>query len=68
MNLHQELVSLTDIAVMYRVTRRYARDFLVKKPGFPKPAEGSTRKNPVWLEASLREYMSGKSRTDLAKG
>lgn len=68
MSLHTELVSLSDIAEMYRVTRRYARDFLVKKPGFPPPANGSTRKNPVWLESSLRQYMRGECRTDLAQG
>jgi hypothetical protein len=60
------LLSLDDVASMYRVTRRYARDYLVKTPGFPAPVAGSTRKNPLWLEDKLKEYMLETSRTELA--
>ena len=61
-----ELLSLDEVASMYRVTRRYARDYLVKTPGFPAPVQGSSRKNPLWLEEQLRQYMLEKSRTNLA--
>lgn len=67
MRLHQELLTIDDIAGMYRVSRRYARDFLVKKQGFPAPTNGSTRKNPLWLEGQLRDYMTGECRTNLAQ-
>ena len=61
-----KLLSLDEVASMYRVTRRYARDSLVKTPGFPAPVPGSTRKNPLWLEEQLKQYMLDKSRTELA--
>lgn len=67
MSLCKEILSLDDIASMYRVSRRYARDFLTKQPGFPPQAAGSTKKNPVWLEDALRSYMRGESRTNLAQ-
>lgn len=53
-----ELLDLDDIAKLYRVSRRYARDFLVKKPGFPKPAPGSSTKIPLWHAEKIRAYIS----------
>lgn len=35
----EELLDLSDIANLYRVSRRYARDVLVKSPGFPMPGD-----------------------------
>jgi hypothetical protein len=58
------LLSLDDIAAMYRVSRRYARDFLTKKPEFPKPAPGSTKKKPLWTEDAIRSFLSPESRTN----
>lgn len=57
------LLSLDDIAAMYRVSRRYARDCLTKKPEFPKPAPGTTKKKPLWTEDAIRAFLSPKSRT-----
>lgn len=53
----EELLTLSEIAKLYRVTYRYARDCLVKKPGFPRPAPGSTRKNPLWHRDVIRDYL-----------
>lgn len=54
-----DLLTLEDVASVYRVTYRYARDVLVKKPDFPKPIPGSTRKNPLWLRDTLERYIRG---------
>lgn len=55
-----KLYTIDDIAKLYRVSRRHARDVLVKQPGFPKPVPGSSSKIPLWLEARLEDYLSGK--------
>jgi hypothetical protein len=57
------LLSIDEIAAMYRVSRRYARDHLVKKPEFPKPAPGTTKKKPLWTEDAIRAFISPESRT-----
>lgn len=56
-----QLLDLDDIAKLYRVSRRHARDVLVKQPGFPKPAPGSSPKIPLWLEDEIRAYVRRKS-------
>ena len=66
-SLKQEIITIDDIAKMYMVSRRYARDVLTKKPGFPPPANGSTKMKPIWLEEHLRQYMVGESRTNPAQ-
>lgn len=51
------LLTVDDIAAIYQVNRRYARDFTVKLPGFPDPAPGSTEKKPRWLESDVRSFI-----------
>lgn len=53
----EELLTLDDIATMYRISRTHARDTLTKKPGFPPRVPGSTRARPLWLRESIMEYM-----------
>lgn len=53
-----ELLDLDDIAKLYRVTRRHARDVLVKQPGFPKPAPGTSSKIPLWHADKIRAYIA----------
>jgi predicted DNA-binding transcriptional regulator AlpA len=57
------LLDIDEIAKLYRVSRRYARDILVKNPEFPQPVRGSVKKKPLWTEESIREFLSPKSRT-----
>lgn len=51
-----DLLTLDDIAAMWRCSRRHARDVVVKGAGFPDPAPGSTVKNPVWLTVEVRAF------------
>lgn len=54
-----ELLTLEDIAARWKVDRDYARRYLVKRPEFPEPAPGSTRKNPRWLARDIDEFLTG---------
>lgn len=53
-----ELLDLDDIAKLYRVSRRHARDVLVKQPGFPNPAPGTSSKIPLWHADKIRAYIA----------
>jgi hypothetical protein len=54
-----EMMSLDDIAEMWKVSRDYARDVLVKMDGFPSPAPGSTRKFQRWRRMDVVAFASG---------
>jgi hypothetical protein len=54
-----QFLTLDDIAALYRVTRRYARDFITKNPRFPRPIPSSTRKTPLWLRETIEAYVRG---------
>lgn len=56
-----ELLDLDDIAKLYRVSRRHARDVLVKQPGFPKQAPGTSSKIPLWHADKIRAYIAEES-------
>ncbi len=51
-----DLLTLDDIAAMWRCSRRHARDVVVKGSGFPETAPGSTLKNPVWLTVEVKAF------------
>ena len=51
--MNEELLDLSDIANLYRVSRRYARDVLVKSPGFPMPVLAISQKTRRWSVAEL---------------
>lgn len=51
-----DLMNLDDIAEMYKCSRNYARDTLVRQPGFPDPAHGSTAKHRVWVRREVRAF------------
>jgi len=55
-----DLLTLDDIASMWKCSRRHARDVLVKLAEFPPQAPGSTVKNPVWLRSEIRAYANRK--------
>lgn len=54
-----ELLDLDDIAQRWKVEREYARRYLVKRPGFPDPAPGSTRKNQRWRASDIEHFIEG---------
>jgi hypothetical protein len=58
-----DLLTLDDIAAMWKCDRRHARDVLVKLAAFPEKAPGSTLKNPVWLRSEVRAYANRKPKT-----
>lgn len=56
-----EILTLDDIATMYRVTRERARAHIVKQPGFPEIAPGTTWRLPGWSTHKVRQYIRGAS-------
>ena len=54
-----DLLTLENIAEIYRVTYRTARDVVTKRRGFPKPVPGSTKKKPLWLRETIEAYVRG---------
>lgn len=56
-----DLLTLDDIAGMWRCSIRYARDVLVKMPGFPAPAPGARVRNRVWNREEIEAFrLSGR--------
>lgn len=55
-----ELLTLQDIADLFRCTYRCARDVKVKMVGFPAPAPGSSQRIPLWLKSDVRAFLHGK--------
>jgi hypothetical protein len=55
------MMSVEDIAALWKVPRDYARDVLVKQEGFPSPAPGSTRKFQRWLRRDVVRFIQGNS-------
>ena len=51
------LLTIDDIARMWGVSRRHARDVLVKSPDFPKPAPGSTARLKRWSLGAVQDYI-----------
>lgn len=54
----EELLTIDDIASLYKVSRRTARDSIVKRPDFPQRAHGSTERMPRWRSADISRYIS----------
>jgi hypothetical protein len=54
------LLSLDDIAAMYRVSRWHARDVITKMPGFPLPVPGSTPRKQMWLQSDIEAFLRRK--------
>lgn len=58
-----DLLTLDDIARMWKVSREHARRYLVKLPEFPDPAPGSTRKNQRWKADEVKGFLTGNEHT-----
>lgn len=56
-----ELLTIDDIADLYKVSRWQARDSVVKSEGFPHIAPGTTWKKPRWLASDVRRFLRRKS-------
>lgn len=56
-----EMLSVEDIAALWKVPKQYARDKLVKQEGFPAPAPGSTRKFQRWLRSHVEAFARGET-------
>ena len=58
-----DLLTLDDIAKLWKVTRDHARRYLVRLPEFPNPAPGSTRKNQRWKAQEVQRFLAGREQT-----
>lgn len=58
MDQKSPLMQLKDIATMYGVSNKVARDRIVRSEGFPKPATGSTRRKRMWARADIERHLS----------
>lgn len=56
-----ELLTIDDIAAIYKLSRDHVRDRLVKTPGFPELAPGSSRRSPRWLRSEVRAFLYRKT-------
>jgi hypothetical protein len=56
-----ELLTIDDIAELYKVSRWQARDNVVKSEGFPPIAPGTTWKKPRWLATDVRRFLRRQS-------
>ena len=62
----EELLTIDDIAALYKLDRKQVRDSVVKTPGVPAFAPGTTWRKPRWLASDVRRFLrqgSHKSRT-----
>lgn len=59
--MSDELLTLSDIAELYRCSRRHARDVITKLIGFPFVAPGATPRNPLWLRTEVRAFLHRKT-------
>lgn len=56
--MSDELLTLEDIAEMHKCDRRYARDIVVKTPGFPHEAPTSRPKHRLWIRAEVVQFVT----------
>lgn len=55
--MSDEILTIDDIASLYKVSRERARDTIVKQPGFPAIAPGSTWRLPRWVGVEVQAYI-----------
>ncbi len=54
-----DLLTIDDIAGRWKVDRDYAQRYLTKRPEFPEPVPGSTRKMRWWRAADIEAFIRG---------
>lgn len=52
-----DLIDTAEIARMVGVTREYATDRLVKRPGFPRPAISLSQKTRRWRRGDVQRWL-----------
>lgn len=55
--MSDEILTIDDIAELYKTTRSKAQRYIVKRPGFPSIAPGSTWRDPRWVGVEVRAYI-----------
>lgn len=60
----EELLTLQDLAGLYRCSYRHARDVVTKIIGFPDIAPGSSPRNPLWLTEDVRNFLQKKPKAN----
>lgn len=53
-----DVMTLDDVARLFGVSRKHARDKLVKSPDFPQKIRSSSPRKPLWLRATILEFMA----------
>ena len=59
--MSDELMTIQDIADLYRCSYNTARDMKVKLIGFPDPVPGSSVRKPLWLRSEVRAFLHRKA-------
>lgn len=59
--LADELITIQDIADLYRCSYNTARDQKVKTIGFPSPVPGSSTRIPLWLRSDVSAFLHRKT-------
>lgn len=62
-----ELLTVDDIAKLYKVEPHTARDKIIKTPGFPDPAPGSSVRSRRWLASDVHAFVTRKPSTPTQK-
>ena len=52
-----DLMTIDDIAAMYRCSRRHARDTITKLVGFPNIVRGSSQRIPLWKRRDVAAFL-----------
>lgn len=56
----EELMTLDEIAELFRCCRRHARDVITKMVDFPEIAPGSSLRNPLYIRAEVKAFIHRK--------
>lgn len=62
-----DLMTLDEVAEMWRCTRRRARDVITKLDGFPPIAPGASFRRPLWLRSAVLEFVASNVRHEEAE-
>lgn len=55
-----EILTIDDIAALYKTDRAKAQRYITKRAGFPPIAPGSTWRDPRWVASEVRAYLRRK--------
>ena len=58
--MNDEILTIDDIAALYKTDRAKAQRYITKRPGFPEIAPGSTWRDPRWVATEVRAYLRRK--------